>query len=105
MRRRAAVDEQKHMYFVTTLGEAYCEVITPLCEIEPDPHDGYEVFGKAFGYNNVTPEKIHAAQVSKAEVTRIRDIARQWHESEQISEDHIREVLRRVLWRWPPASA
>jgi len=99
------VDEQTYMDFTTTLGEEYCEVISPLCEHGAEPHDGYEVFGKAFGYDDITPEKLHAAQDSNAELTRIRDIASQWQESEQIGEDHIREVLRRVLWRWPTASA
>jgi hypothetical protein len=99
------VDEQTYMNFTTALGEEYCEVIAPLCEHDAVPHDGYEVFGKAFGYKDITPEKLHAAQVSKAELARIRDIARQWQESDQIGEDHIREILRRVLWRWPPAPA
>src|SRR5690242_19344601 len=99
------VDERTYVDFTTALGEEYCEVISPLCERGAEPHDGYEVFGKAFGHDDITPAKLHAAQLSNAELTRIRDIARQWQESDQISEDHVREVLRRVLRRWPPATA
>lgn len=98
------VDEQTHMDFTTALGEEYCEVVSALCEHGAEPHDGYEVFGKVYGFDDITPEKLHAAQVSGAELTRIRDAARQWHETEQINEEHVREVLRRVLWRWPPGS-
>jgi hypothetical protein len=99
------VDEQTYMDFTTALGEEYCEVVSPLCEHGVEPHDGYEVFGKVYGFDDITPEKLHAAQVANAQVTRIRDTARQLHETEQITEEHVREVLRRVLRRWPPASA
>jgi hypothetical protein len=99
------VDEQSYMDFTTALGEEYCEVVSPLCEHGAEPHDGYEVLGKVYGFDDITPEKLHATQVSDAELMRIRDTARQWHETDQINEEHVREVLRRVLWRWPPASA
>ena len=78
-------------------------MVSPLCEHGAEPQDGYEVFGKVLGYDAITPEKLHAAQNSSADLARIRDAARQWHESERISDDHVREVLRRVLRRWPPA--
>jgi hypothetical protein len=99
------VDKQTYLEFTSALGEEYCEVVAALCPHGADPHDGYEVFEEAFGFDDITPEKLHAAQVSNAELTRIRDIARQYHESDLIGEEQIREVLRRVLWRWPPASA
>ncbi|HVJ69342.1 MAG TPA: hypothetical protein VM510_15255 [Caulifigura sp.] len=99
------MDEQTYVDFTAALGEEYCEVISPICEHGAAPHDGYEVFGTAFGDDAITPEKLLAAQFSNSELTRIRDIAREWHESEQIGEDHVREVLRRVLRRWPPDSA
>jgi hypothetical protein len=98
------VDEQTYRDFTTALGEEYCEVISPLCERGAEPHDGYEVFAKAFGSDDVTPEKLHAAHGSNTELMLIRDVARQWQESDEIGEDHVREVLRRVLRRWPPAS-
>jgi ABC-type Zn uptake system ZnuABC Zn-binding protein ZnuA len=98
------MDAETYADFTTALGEEYCEVVSPFCEHGADPHDGYEVFGKAFGFDNITPEKLHAAQVSNADLTRIRDIARQWHESDQVTVELIGEVIRRVLWRWPPAS-
>jgi len=97
------VNDQDYTDFLATLGEEYCEVVTPLCEHGAQPQDGYEVFGKVLGYDAITPEKLHAAQNSSADLARIRDAARQWHESERISDDHVREVLRRVLRRWPPA--
>jgi hypothetical protein len=93
------------MSFTAALGEEYCEVVGELCPYGADPHDGYEVFGKAFGYDDITPEKLHAAQASKAELARIRDIARRYHETDQIDEKHIRETLRRIVYRWPPGSA
>jgi hypothetical protein len=97
------VDEQTYMYFISAIGEEYSEPIDPHCPYGADPHDGYEVFGNAFGHHDITPEKLHAAQASTAELARIRDIARQWHESDRISEEHIREVLERIMRRWPPA--
>lgn len=98
------MDKQTYLNFTAALGEEYCEIIAPLCEHGAEPHDGYEVFGKVFGYNDITPEKLHAAQVSKVELKRICDMARKWHETQQINEEHVREVLRRILWRWPPSS-
>jgi hypothetical protein len=94
--------EQDYLDFTTALGEVYSTVIDPHCEHGAVIQDGYEVFGKAYGYDDITPEKLHAAQVSSAELLRLRDLARQNQESDLITEEHIREILRGVLWRWPP---
>lgn len=99
------MDEQTYMDFTTALGEEYFDVISPLCEFEPEPHDGYEVFAKVYGLRDITPEKLHAAQSRKDEVTRLRDATREWHETDDITSKHVLEVLQRVLQRWPPASA
>ncbi len=99
------MDEQTYIDFTTALGEEYCAVISPLCEHGAGPHDGYEVFGKVYGLADITPEKLHAAQVSDAQLARILDTARGWHETDQINAEHVREVLRRILRRWPPGSA
>jgi ABC-type Zn uptake system ZnuABC Zn-binding protein ZnuA len=97
------VDEQTYMDFITALGEEYCEVVSPLAGHGAEPHDGYEVFAKMYGANEISPEKLHAA--SDTEVERLRDISREWHESERIGTGHIREVIRRTLCRWPPGVA
>ena len=91
--------------FTTALGKEYCEVIAPFTEFGADPQDGYEVFAKAYGTKEISPEKLHAAQISLAELNRLCDIARKWHESEKITSEHISEVLRRILWRWPPEAS
>ena len=85
------MDEQTYMDFTTTLGEEYCEVISPLCEHGAEPHDGYEVFGKAFGYDDITPDPGGVARCSslqrgtdadsrhRASVARIRTDRRRPH--------------------------
>lgn len=93
--------EQDYADFTTVLGEEFADVIAPLCEHEVVIQDGYEVFGTAYGFDDITPEKLHAAQSSNAELLRLRDIARQWKESDLITEEHIREILRGTLRRWP----
>jgi len=101
----AESDENRHTYmaFTTALSEEYYEVIAPLIDFAI-PHDGYMVFAKMFGKNEITPEKLHAAQVSGPQLAQLCDIARERHESHGISVDDIREVLCRVLLRWPPGS-
>lgn len=95
------MDEETEMDFTAALGEEWCAVVSPLCEHGAEPQDGHEVFGKVYGYGEITPATLHAAQDSDSELTRIRDVARQWHESERIGEEHVREVIDRVLRRWP----
>lgn len=96
------MDEAAYNSFVTALGESYCDVLGPHCEYELVPQDGYEAFVRAFGAEEVTPASVHAAQVSEEQLTRLRDAARALTESDQINIDHMREVVRRTLWRWPP---
>ena len=76
------MDEQTYMDFTTALGEEYCEVVSPLCEYGAEPHDGFEVFAKIYGFDDITPEKLHAAQVSTTELARICDEASKWHKTE-----------------------
>lgn len=95
------MDEQTYLDFTNALGEEYCDVIAPLCEFEPEPQDGIEVFAKVYGLRGITPEKLHAAQTNVAEVTRLRDFARKWHETDEITAEHLLEVLQRVMQRWP----
>jgi len=96
------MDETAYRDFTTAVGEAYCEVVWTECHVEACPQDGYEVFAKLFGVNGITPEKVHAAQVSKSQLTQLRDAARAWQETDKITLEHMQEVLRLILWRWPP---
>jgi len=95
------MDEAIYRQFLTTLATAYSEALGR-SDIDASGDDGREVFVRVFGTNGVTPEKIYAAQVSRAELTRIRDVARLWHESDAIELKDIQETLRIALYRWPP---
>lgn len=68
--------------FLSTLGREYCEVISSLVDIEPVPQDGYEVFVRAFGDEEVT--RAIVATATDEQIDRLRDIARECHESDRI---------------------
>lgn len=102
LRGEGIVDEATYRQFTTSLGGAYCDVLRSQCHIDACPQDGYEVFGKVFGFDDITPEKVHAAQMSTAQLALLLDTARAWHEDDRITLEHLREVVRNVLWRWPP---
>jgi hypothetical protein len=96
------MDEQTYADFTQAIGEVYCDVVGPLLSDELCAQDGYEVFGKVFGFDSITPEKLHQAQVSRRQLAAIRDSANKYQECKCITEDHVSDILRTILWRWPP---
>ena len=96
------MDEARYRQFLTTLETAYCEALGRRGIDDATGEDGYEVFARVFGMDDITPEKIHAAQISRAQLTRIRDAARSWHETDAIELKDIQEAVRLALYRWPP---
>lgn len=99
------MDAEDFTDFVAALGEEYCEAISPRCAVEVVPQDCYEVFGRVFGFDALSPKRLHEAQSSAGAIERLRDLARAYHETDQISVDDIKRVVLRVLRRWPPSTS
>jgi hypothetical protein len=98
------MDDATFRDFTAALGESYCDALARFRRIYASPQDGYEVFVRVFGKDNLSPETIHTAQVSKARLTQLRDVARSLHEDNAIELEEIQETVRMTLWRWPPSA-
>jgi len=93
-----AVDIQTYVKFMNVLGEEYIKIVSNFVRFGPDLFDGYRIFAKVCGPTGITPEKLPA--VSDREMEQLRAIACDLNGSDQISADHIRQVIRRSLARW-----
>jgi len=102
MKGREDKPKEPDIDFLSALGEEYCGIIGAAVGLEVVPQDGYEIFMRAFGTDGLTPERLHSAQASMRDLIMLRDAANSYHECSGISTGHIQDILRRVLWRWPP---
>lgn len=91
------MDEQDRRDFVTALGEEFCTVLAPVTEFELCIQDGYEVFTKVLG-EDFGPDVLR--RLTDSQIEQLRTFGCRLLECENISESHVREVVRRTLSRW-----
>lgn len=91
------MDEQGRLDFITALGEEFCTVLDPVIGSEISPQDGYEVFAKVLG-NDFGPEVL--GTISDSQIEQLRAFGCTWLECENITGNHLKEVVRRTLSRW-----
>jgi hypothetical protein len=91
------MDEQDRLGFVTALGEEFCTVLDPVVRSELCPQDGFEVFAKVLG-NDFGPDELEL--LTDSQIEQLRTFGCRWLECASISDDHLREVVRRTLSRW-----
>jgi hypothetical protein len=91
------MDEQERLDFITTLGEEFCTVFDPVVGSEICPQDGYEVFAKVLG-KDIGPDVL--GLLTDSQIEQLREFACTWLECANITDNHLREVVRRTLSRW-----
>ena len=91
------MDEQERLDFLAALGEEFCTVLDPVVGSEICPHDGYEVFAKVLG-KDFGPEVLEL--LNDSQIEQLGAFACTWLESLNITDNHMKEVVRRTLSRW-----
>ena len=91
------MNEQERLDFVTALGEEFCTVLAPVVGSEMCPQDGYEVFAKVLG-TDFGPDTLQL--LSDFQLNQIRTFGCTWLECVNITDNDLREVVRRTLARW-----
>lgn len=91
------MDEQIRLDFITTLGREFCTVLDPVAGSELCSQDGYEIFAKVLG-SDFGPEALRL--VTDSQIEQLRAFACTWLECANITDDDLRQVVRRTLSRW-----
>jgi hypothetical protein len=89
--------EQDRLGFIAALGEEFCTVLDPVVGSEICPQDGYEVFAKFLG-KDFGPEVLR--RLNDSQIEQLRAFACTSLESPKITGNHMKEVVRRTLFRW-----
>jgi len=87
--------------FYSALGEEFCNVLTDVVGEEICPQDGYEIFLKVLG-KDFGPGALQ--MLTDSEIEQLRAFGCTWLECTNITGDHLREIVRRTLWRCRPPS-
>jgi hypothetical protein len=90
------MNEQDRLDFITALGEECCTVLTPVVGMDICPQDGCEVFAKILG-KDFGPDVLRL--LTDSQIEQLRTFACTWLECVNITDDHLREVVRRALSR------
>lgn len=88
--------EQDRLGFLTALGEEFCSVLDPVIGSDLCPQDGYEVFAKVLG-KDFGPEVLEV--LTDSQIEQLRTFGSKLLERANITDDHLREVVRRTLCR------
>ena len=91
------MSEQDRLGFLTALGEEFCTVLDPIVGTEICPQDGQEVFFRVLGFNF----GVAALQsLSESQIADLSSVACKYLECTNVTDDHLRDVIRRTLKRW-----
>jgi hypothetical protein len=91
------MDERRRLDFITALGDEFCIVLDPVVGSELCPQDGYEVFAKILG-KDFGPDTLRL--VTESQIEQLRAFGCTWFECANVTNNHMREVVRRTLSRW-----
>lgn len=93
------MSEASELDFLSALGEEFCGALSPP---GPDdlitPHDGYEVWRRAFG-TDPTPAAL--AGLTESQIEHLRAVCAGYFECPEVSNVQVRLWLSRTLTRWP----
>jgi hypothetical protein len=96
------MDEATELDFLTALGEEICWALSPpVSEDLIVPHDGYEVWLRAFG---TKPNPDALAALTEAGVEQLRASCAAYFECPAVSAAQVRLAVSRTLARWPAGS-
>jgi hypothetical protein len=93
------MNEQQHSDFLVALGESFCDCLSQVLGFDnTSPQDGYEVFIRALG-PDLSPKLL--ASITEAQLGQLRASCESYFEYRGISTEQMREVVKRILARWP----
>ena len=90
MGKSAAMNETD---FLTTFGREFASSLGAV--VEAAGQDAYEAYSVAFG---CAPSLIALRGLSKDELVRLRDAARQLLEAPTVEIEHVQEAVERTIW-------
>jgi hypothetical protein len=93
------MDGASQLGFLSALGEEFCEALSPPVPWDLiNPHDGSEVWWRAFG---TAPTPIALVALSDLQVEQLREACAGYFECPGVSVAQVRLAVSRTLARWP----
>jgi hypothetical protein len=95
-------DADYHGGLLTTLSHEFSDIISAKTGINVHLDEGYSIFYEGLGDQEPRLERLKA--INETDINRLTKTANNFLESNQVTTDHIREIVKNVIWHWTPKS-